>query len=158
MFFSSQVIEAIIKDHYQIRSYLEILVNAKVAGRDRRYAFSHLLPHLESHNEREEKALYWFMKSSDDVELRSMAVEGEIKHEIIDRLCQKLKATVQLGPDWYSQAKVLADYVELHINEEENRIFPHLKKYLDTETDLLLLNKYNLKTEDSNPIYTSSSS
>jgi hemerythrin-like domain-containing protein len=51
--------------------------------------------------------------------------------------------------EWSANAKVLAELVEQHLDEEENEVFPYLKRHLDSDTDAELCFRYESQHHDS---------
>ena len=63
-------------------------------------------------------------------------LEGKVEHGIVDSktkmLIKKLTGLRTLSDELEVELKVLAEIVEHHIKEEEDDLFPKLKKDLDT--------------------------
>jgi hemerythrin-like domain-containing protein len=142
MFFSSTTIEALTEDHNKIRKELEVLKDTDHSLKKRINAFERLVPVLVSHSAREEKIIYAFMKSRSETGLKAMALEGEEEHKIVERLVKEMFDGRSKADVWTAKAKVLVELIEHHVNEEENEIFPALKKLLDKNSDKVLRKKY----------------
>lgn len=148
MFFSSQLVEALKADHKKLRAEINLLKEIDIAQLDRQLCFGRFLPLLISHTQREEKIVYRFMKAQDDENLNFMAYEGKTKHSIADQLVEDMLSENLSNEEWSACAKVLAEIVEQHIDEEENEVFPYLKRHLDSDTDAELSLKYESHFHD----------
>lgn len=135
MLFTSHAIKTLTEDHIKLRKEIKILKNIDLPLSERRLSFSRLLPHLTSHTKREEKIIYSYMKLTDEDDLRIWALEGKEEHQLIDRLIQKMLWEDITGDEWTAKARVLAELIEHHIDEEDLEIFPSLNKELDKEID-----------------------
>lgn len=148
MFFSSQLVEALKADHKKLRAEINLLKEIDISQLDRQLCFGRFLPLLISHTQREEKIVYRFMKAQDDENLNFMAYEGKTKHTIADQLVEDMLSENLSNEEWSASAKVLAEIVEQHIDEEENEVFPYLKRHLDSDTDAELCLKYESHFHD----------
>mgnify|MGYP000851158506 FL=1 len=152
MFFSSQLVEALKADHKKLRAELNLLKETDISQLDRQLCFGRLLPLLISHTQREEKVVYSFMKSQDDENLNFMAYEGQTKHAMVDQLIEDMLSENLTNQEWSASAKVLADSVGQHLDEEENEVFPYLKRHLDSDKDAELCLRYESHYQDSDAI------
>lgn len=152
MFFSSQLVEALKADHRKLRAELDLLKEMDISQLDRQLCFGRFLPLLISHTQREEKVVYSFMKSQNDENLNFMAYEGQTKHSIVDQLIDDMLSDNLTNQEWSASAKVLAEIVSQHIDEEENEVFPYLKRHLDSDKDAELCLRYESQYQGSDPI------
>lgn len=148
MFFSSRLVEALKADHTKIRAEISLLKETDISQLDRQLCFGRFLPLLVSHTQREEKIVYKFMKEQEDENLNFMAYEGQTKHSIADQLIEDMLSDRINNKEWSASAKVLAELVEKHLDEEENEVFPYLKRHLDSDTDTELCIKYQTPYHD----------
>jgi hemerythrin-like domain-containing protein len=138
MLFTSLVVKSLTEDHKKLRKEIQILKNLDIPQSEKRLALACLLPYLSSHTNREERVIYSFMKLSDEDELRIWALEGKEEHVLVNKLINKMLDVDIKGEEWIAKAKVLAELLEHHINEEEESIFPTLVRELDEEVDAQL--------------------
>ena len=143
MFFSSKTIEALLENHKLILKQLKALKDIELSIKERKLAFEKLIPILISHNKREEKVIYNFMLTSDDQDLRIMALEGEEEHKICSQLIAEMDTGNELTEEWSAKARVLSEIVEHHLEDEKLDVFPILKNCLDNESDSFLFYQYN---------------
>jgi hemerythrin-like domain-containing protein len=151
MFFSSRTVDALTADHNILRGELKSLKDTDLSLHERHAAFNRLQPNLTSHCRREEQVIYAYMKASADAELKPMAYEGLQEHTIVDQLIQEMNVEKTTSEVWSARAKVLGVLIEDHLNDEEDIVFPLLKKNLDKMSDDDLFNKYQIPTYENRP-------
>lgn len=152
MFFSSQLVETLKADHKKLRAEMNLLKETDISQLDRQLCFGCFLPLLISHTQREENVVYSFMKAQNDENLNFMAYEGQTKHTIVDQLIEDMLSENLTNQEWSASAKVLADIVGQHLDEEENEVFPYLKRHLDPDTDAELCLRYESHHQTSDAI------
>jgi hemerythrin-like domain-containing protein len=59
-------------------------------------------------------------------------MEGDTEHHIADRLVDEIKFAIEEDV-WEAKAKVLAELVEHHIEEEEEEMLPQVRKAIELE-------------------------
>lgn len=89
---------------------------------------------LTVHAQIEEEILYpaakeAFAEKEDD----DMVYEAEVEHATAKDLIAKIEAMTPEDETFKATVKVLSEYIKHHVKEEENELFPELKK---TELDL----------------------
>lgn len=120
-------------DHSYLKENIKIL---KADDQDKRTKLKHgksFLDALEKHSVAEKKAVYGPCVKIKDLKMDSL--EGQVEHGIIDNkvkmLTKKLTGLRTLSDELEVELKVLAEIVEHHVKEEEDVLFPKLKKDLD---------------------------
>ena len=93
---------------------------------------------LALHERVEEKVLYLALE--DHAETKSIVLEGVQEHHLADLLVAELKNMDVSDPDWGSKFHVMGEVVEHHLEEEEKKMFPQVKKVL-SEKELLKISK-----------------
>jgi len=146
MLFTSHAIKLLTEDHEKIRAETKIMRNLDIPQTERKQAFARLLPHLTSHNKKEEKAVYSFMKLCDGDDLRIWALEGKEEHILVDQLVKKMLSVDISGEEWSAKGKVLAELIDHHIEEEEKEIFPAMNRELNEDSDQQLVHQYENQT------------
>lgn len=139
MILPSKLINALKKDHTSLKAQLSILKDEETDILKLKETFLSVASQLISHSKREEQVVYKFMLTNAD--LRQMALTGKEEHRLLEILIAELEFQ-GFGEKWFAKAKVFAELLEHHLSEEESRVFPVLKKYLDSEIDELLCSKY----------------
>ena len=151
---------SLIKEHHQImKDSIKVLKDEsapKARKQDHLFLF---LEMLKAHAKSEQESLYEALETMD--ELKLIAMEAREEHDIADRLCTEIEA---LGYEnkWTevieAKAKVIADFVELHITEEEDEMFEKIKKGLnaaeleDLAADYVLRFNERLAELNENPL------
>lgn len=127
---SADVIQIILKDHKPLKQLIKVMKSSKKSHKERMKAFEDFAPLLTVHAKAEEKVVYTFMKK--EVDLREDGFEGDVEHGLADQMVEEIKRTDD--EDLQSaRIKVLAELVEHHIEEEEEDMFPDLKKQTTAE-------------------------
>ncbi len=129
------IIEILIFDHKYLKECIEILKDKEADKRKKTRYAKGFLDALKKHSMGEKKALYAPLK--ENREFRSHILEGEIEHAIVDAkvkaLLPKLNRIQSLNDEMAAELKVLAELVEHHLEEEEDELFPKMKKNIDKE-------------------------
>ena len=83
---------------------------------------------LYVHSQLEKEIFYPEVLAKADKELKELLDEAEVEHEAVDNLVEKLSA-VKLDDDNYkANFTVLAEFVKHHVKEEEEEMFPKVRK------------------------------
>lgn len=140
------IIDLIIEDHRPLKQLIKILKNTdRYSFGERRDAFEDFAPLLAIHSKPEEQSLYTFLKENE--ELKVQGYEGEVEHGLAEHLAREIKET-ENEDLWSARAKVLAEMVEHHIEEEEEEMFPEIRKNSELEERAKLGTLYmQLKTQ-----------
>jgi hemerythrin superfamily protein len=88
---------------------------------------------LTVHATIEEELLYPAAKEAFDDEDDDMVNEAEVEHASCKELIAKIEGMTSDDEHFTATVKVLSEYIKHHVKEEENQLFPQLKK---TELDL----------------------
>lgn len=132
---NEDIIGLILEDHKPLKKLIKILKSETATFSSRKAAFIQFAPLLLGHAKPEESVLYTKMK--EDKDLRQEGCEGEVEHALADQMVKEVQAASDEDV-WSAKAKVLAELVEHHIEEEEDEILPDFKKYskLDERLEL----------------------
>ena len=101
------------------------------AGKARTELLNRLTAELTVHELIEEKILYPALKPH--AESRDIVLEGYQEHHIADVLVKELHELTTDDERWGAKFKVLAESLEHHIEEEENKMFPTAREVLSRE-------------------------
>jgi hemerythrin superfamily protein len=136
---NEDILKLILEDHKPLKKLIKVLKDSDKDLATRQKAFEEFAPLLIAHAKPEEQTLYVAMKEEDD--MRVDGCEGDTEHAIADQLVGEIKAEKDADV-WTAKAKVLAELVEHHIEEEEEEMFPEFKKKSDADERALLGAKY----------------
>lgn len=129
-------IKLLLDDHEVLRKLSKELAETseeEVAKRKK------LLPKLETilnaHTKIEEEIFYpALLEASDDVEDARMVAEGVEEHRAADaKVIPDLHKTDPSTIDYTGKLKVLKDYLFHHLKEEEEDMFPRVRKLIDAK-------------------------
>lgn len=136
---SNDIIQVILRDHKPLKQLIKILKDSEIDFLEKKSSFEEFAPLLLSHAEPEQESLYDHMKDED--ELRAEGFEGETEHAIASRLIEEISQTSE-EDDWTAKAKVLAEVVGHHIDEEENDVFKDVQKEFSPEERISIGEEY----------------
>lgn len=100
------------------------------SGEERRALLRQLKPSLALHARAAEKEVYDPLLKLADEDLQALAHEGYVKHGMIDDLLERLLKSRKTETDeWKAHAKVLLDFLERHVEEEQSHVLPALEEH-----------------------------
>lgn len=127
------IVDVLLMDHRYLKDCIKYL---KDDDEDKRVKLKYaktFLDALHKHSEAEKKAVYAPCLKVKDLKMKIL--EGQVEHGIADSkvkmLIPKLTGLRTLSDELEVELKVLAEIVEHHIKEEEETMFPKMKKDLD---------------------------
>lgn len=129
------IVRLILEDHKPLKKLIRVLKNRDLDFNQRQDAFNEFAPLLLNHSKSEEQSLYIYMKDEDA--LREEGFEGDVEHALADQLVEEIRRTDN-DDLWSAKVQVLADLVENHIEEEENKRLSDFKKYSEIEDRIQL--------------------
>lgn len=101
------------------------------AANTRKKWYAELRRELTLHTEAEEKALYPSLKENEKTE--EIGFESVEEHDIVKFLLGKLDDTPCDAKEWTAQITALQEAVEHHVEEEEDEMFPKMRKAFSKE-------------------------
>jgi len=147
------VLELIKNDHSMVdKMFQEIEESIKNNDEEEALAiFQDLKNSLLLHARSEAAAVYDRLLSHEKV--KSFAFEGEEEHGLIEELLAKLDETKAVDDSWQGAFTVLKEIVDHHVEEEENELFPKMKKLfsktqLENMAEEMVLQKEYLSTDE----------
>lgn len=135
----TDIIQLILQDHRPLKKLIKILKDSKKDLSERKAAFEEFAPALLAHAKSEEAVLYVAMKKEED--LREGGFEGDVEHGLADQMIDEVRAASD-DDLWSARAKVLAELVEHHIEEEEEELLPDFKKHSKADERAAMGSKY----------------
>jgi hemerythrin superfamily protein len=124
------------EDHQLLRKLSKELADTvEEEGERRKKLLKRLEAELKAHTTIEEELFYpAFLDASDDIEDARKVAEGIEEHRACDRKVIPDMHHADNGSIAYSgQAKVLKDYILHHLKEEEEDMFPRVKKLIPAQ-------------------------
>ena len=136
------IIDLILADHKPLKKLIKIMKDTDEYNlSQRKAAFDEFAPLLTRHAKPEEQTWYAYMKE-DLEEMREDGFEGDVEHGLVDQLIEEVMRTKGDDDLWSARAKVLAEMVEHHIEEEEEEMLPEFKKDSEKQVRLQLGAEY----------------
>ncbi len=123
------LLDALKGDHDEAKSLLEELLAIDDA-KQRTEKFKTFKAAMTAHSRSEEKVFYRAMQKTEQG--KDDALEGEVEHEMVDRLMDDLSRSRSKDSDaWTARCRVLKELVEHHVEEEEGEFFGVSRKMFD---------------------------
>jgi iron-sulfur cluster repair protein YtfE (RIC family) len=114
-------------DHKEVKAMVEQFKKSRSESKKAELA-EKICAALEVHAQIEEEIFYpaarEAMKSNDE----ELIDEAEVEHGSVKEMIAKIKNGSPGDPMWEAQVKVLGEYVNHHVKEEEGEIFPKVRK------------------------------
>lgn len=143
------VLGLIKKQHDQLRRCISVLKDENAESSLKQNQLEKFINLLNMHTEAEEQTLYEVLKELQASEL--VTLEAIEEHAVAKNLIQEL-ADADYRTSWNSyieaKAKVLADIVDHHAKDEEDRIFKEAKKLLTRHELIFLGEEFEQKYEE----------
>jgi hypothetical protein len=137
---SGDIIQLILADHKPLKRLIKILKSGKDYS-VKAPAFEEFAPLLLAHAHPEQESLYEYMKKEKDEDVQCEAYEGETEHSLAEEMVHAVKTTRDVLI-WGAKAKVLAELVEHHIQEEEEEMLPSFRKQTELAERISLGDQY----------------
>jgi hemerythrin superfamily protein len=124
-------LEVLTADHNRVRGLFTRFQAAEGSddGEAARLAAT-IFDELEIHTKIEEEIFYPAVSSCND-EIHDLVAEGLEEHHVVDTLMAEAKGLDPSDEAWAAKLKVLIENVEHHADEEEEELFPLVRKALD---------------------------
>ena len=123
-------LELLKKDHRKVAELFE-QVEATEDEKKHRQLFEQIKGELETHAHIEEAVMYPAFEKKE--ELKDMVLEAYEEHKQIKTLLREIAALSDGSERLDAKLKVMGENVEHHVDEEENEMFPKVKKLYDKE-------------------------
>jgi hemerythrin superfamily protein len=122
-------------DHKKVSALFEQFENSRAASR-KKDLVAQICNELSVHTQLEEEIFYPHVKAAlDDSEL---VPEANVEHASIKELIEQVQDAEPDGEGYDARVKVMSEYVKHHVREEQNEMFPKLRK---TDLDLVALGR-----------------
>ena len=135
----SDIIDLIMEHHKPLKQMIKTMKSEEATYVQKKKTFKEFALALVAHAKPEEKAWYKDLKAEHDMNVE--AIEGDVEHNIADRLCAEIKRTKDKDT-FLAKVKVLAEVVEHHIKEEEEELLPQFRKDSDSAERIKVGKRY----------------
>lgn len=126
------IVTVIKEDHIPLKKEIRILKSESATETQKKKSLARFIKALKLHSKSEELSLY--RPVIDDDVVRDAVLEGFEEHALADLLVAQLEVA-GFEQHWVDEvaakAKVLAELVEHHVNEEEQELLPKLQAAYD---------------------------
>ena len=134
------IFEALRASHDRQRTYADALIQTSGDTPERVEAYKQLKSELQAHETAEERHFYIpLMEFDNGVDLSRHAIA---EHHEMDEMMEALDETEMSSPAWLVAAKKLAEKVNHHLEEEEQKFFQMAGKLLDDKQKETLAGQY----------------
>ena len=134
------IFEALRESHDRQRTYADALIQTSGDTPERVEAYKQLKSELQAHATAEERHFYIpLMEFDNGVDLSRHAIA---EHHEMDEMMEELDETEMSSPAWLVAAKKLAEKVNHHLEEEEQKFFQMAGKLLDDKQKETLAGQY----------------
>lgn len=134
------IFEALRESHDRQRTYADALIQTSGDTPERVEAYKQLKSELQAHETAEERHFYIpLMEFDNGVDLSRHAIS---EHHEMDEMMEELDETEMSSPAWLATAKKLAEKVNHHLKEEEQKFFQMAGKLLDDKQKETLAGQY----------------
>ncbi|HEY0580541.1 MAG TPA: hemerythrin domain-containing protein [Chloroflexota bacterium] len=123
------VLEFLTDEHDEAKAVFKKLEKAE--GAEAGKLFDQLKTMLSLHEELEETYFYPQLKKEEAA--RDMILEGYQEHHVMDVLIDEISKLKPSAEEWAPKIKVLQENTEHHIEEEEDELFPKVRKIWDAD-------------------------
>ncbi|MFJ7106076.1 hemerythrin domain-containing protein [Pseudomonas sp. NPDC098740] len=134
------IFEALRESHDRQRTYADALIQTSGDTPERAEAYKRFKSELQAHETAEERHFYIpLMEFDNGVDLSRHAIA---EHHEMDEMMEELDETEMSSPAWLAAAKKLAEKVNHHMDEEEQKFFQMAGKLLDDKQKETLAGQY----------------
>lgn len=118
------------RDHAEVEGLFQQF--DKLTDTDRRAeSFERIRQELEAHAQVEEELFYPACAKFAD--LKDLVQEAQQEHRMVRQLCAEISRLDPSDDEYVDKVQTLHDNVRHHVEEEENEIFPAIKKHLSDD-------------------------
>lgn len=139
-------IKLLMTDHREVESLFEKFEEAKEDNAEKADIVAQICEALSNHAEIEEEIFYPAAREALSEEGGDLLDEAEVEHASIKTLVAQLEEAEPDDDLYDAKVKVLAEYVQHHVKEEEGELFPKVRK-TDLDLDQLGAEMFERKLE-----------
>lgn len=128
-------IDLLIGDHNRVKGLFAKFESADESGDVEELAQTamNILDDLEVHATIEEELFYPAVRGASE-ELAEIVDEGVQEHHVVKILLDEVRVLEPASDEWKAKMKVIMENVEHHVEEEEQQMFPGVRKSTDAST------------------------
>jgi hemerythrin superfamily protein len=138
-------------DHAAVKKLFKEYDKQKEAGDDGRQEIAErICAELTVHAEVEEEIFYPWVRENLSEEDQELVAEAGVEHQGAKDLIAQIEDAEELDDEYDAKVKVLSEYIEHHVGEEEGEMFPKVKgkkEELDALGEEMMSRKLELMEE-----------
>lgn len=125
---STNALELLINDHRNVRKLFKEYekIHEKAAAEDKQELAEQICTEFLMHANVEEQIFYPAVR--DAIKDEELIDEAEVEHQTARDLIEQIQAMTPDDELYDAKVRVLGEYVEHHVEEEEKEMFPKVKK------------------------------
>ena len=125
----SDILDLLKRDHRQVDEMFEEYETLKGdgAGRSKAELAARICEALTVHAAVEEEIFYPAVRKA-DAGIHDLISEAAVEHQSLKDIIGRLQAAPVTDPLYDAGVKVLGEYVKHHVKEEENELFPRVRR------------------------------
>lgn len=121
------IVQLILHDHELLREPIQFMKDEESVWLTLRDAFEQFHPLFKLHAKPEEYTWYQRMKEMSDLDCVH-GLECDVEHKLVEQLCNEMEGLKEDEKMFRAKAKVLAELVTHHLDEEEKHFLPQFKR------------------------------
>jgi hemerythrin superfamily protein len=134
----SNAIDMLMEDHRNVETLFSAFENADPEDEEECQRIAETAcAELRIHSMLEEEIFYPAVRGEADEEEEDLLNEAEVEHASIEELIDKLDGMDAGDPMYAAHFTVLTEYVKHHVTEEEDEMFPKVRKMKGLDLDEL---------------------
>lgn len=119
------------QDHKTVNELLKQIFDSTEDIKEKEKLFDEVIFLIKTHKLLEEKYFYPILKQHEKIKM--LTLEAYEEHALVDELLKKLEKEDCNTDEWCAKFKIMKELIEHHVKEEENDIFPLVKKHISDE-------------------------
>lgn len=126
---SPVAIELLEADHRKVEGLFKQYEDEKDGDEETKRAIAHkICVELTVHAQVEEEIFYPWLRDNLDDDDMEMVEEAQVEHNGAKDLIAQIEAAEEIDATYDAMVKVLSEYIKHHVKEEEEEIFPEVRK------------------------------
>lgn len=122
------ILDLLEMDHLKVRA-LGFQIKTARDRKRQEHIFSRIAKILEAHTHAEEAVFYPACRKIE--KLKEITLEAQEEHKQVKTLLKEIKDLARDSDRWEPKVRLLLDNFEHHVKDEEGRLFPKVRRYLD---------------------------
>ena len=127
-------IQVLKKDHKEVKALLKEFAHLRGrAGQKQQPVVTQICQALTVHAQIEEEVVYPVLKALRSQDIKDLVREAAEEHQVAKTLIGELTTLSPANEQYEAKVTVLGEYVQHHMKEEEQELFPKAQKHLSAK-------------------------